>query len=82
MATTAPTTAPVIRASPMPISTCQPTIAAVRAVRSIGTLPPTTYKPTNTSAAAGTDRKAPTTATGTTLPARRGRTLSRALATR
>jgi hypothetical protein len=77
VATTAPRMAAVMIASPIPINRCQPIMAVARAGSGIATVPPTTYRAVNTSAAVGVEIAAPTAAAGTTERGRRGRARSR-----
>ncbi len=82
MATTAPTVSAVMTASPTPMTACQVSMKPASWPRSRRAAPPTAYRPTKTSAAAGTETKAPTAEAGTAEDARLGRTAMQARETR
>src|SRR6185503_19766226 len=81
-ATMLPTARPVIRASPTPISTCQPTIAVTSVSSGMSACPPTAYSPVKQSAATGTETRAATAAAGATIDSRLGSSACRPRKTR
>src|SRR6478752_6925945 len=73
-AITAPTARNVITPSPMPISTWTPSIAVMSLSREMSAVPPTTYRPTNSRAATGTETNAAMPASAGTSESRLGST--------
>ena len=68
-------------ASPTPMTACQLSMKAASCPRSSSAAPPTAYRPTKTSAVAGTDTSAPAAAAGTAEAGRLGSTAMTARAT-
>ncbi len=76
-AMTAPTVSAVMTASPMPISTCTPTIAVATLPMETSVVPPTAYSSVKAIAAAGTETSAATKEATVTERRLRGSTASR-----
>ncbi len=75
-ASTAPTVAAVMAASPMPISTCTPTMAVSTLPSGTSVVPPRAYRRVNMTAAPGTESSAPAKAATVTERRVSGRSFS------